>query len=464
LKPDPLKILYVSQYFPPEACAPAVRVHGFARQWASQGHQVSVLTGFPNHPEGILDPEFRAQWLRGFSRENHQGVKVYRTWLYPAPNRGRWKRCGNYASFAVSASLAGPWITPRGGLVIGSSPQLLVAAAASTIARVRRLPFIFEVRDLWPQSLVGVGAAPEKSVLYRGLNRIANHLYVRADTIVVDGEWKRRQLVAAGISEGKLRIVRNGVSRDLIAGLKAQTDQRSRARIRREYGWSGRFVAMYAGTLGMAHGLETMLKAAAECKINPRILFVLIGEGAERERLQAKARELRLANVQFLPRQPHALMPGFLVAADAFLVLLRRAKVFQTAIPSKMFEAMAAAKPIVLGVEGEAKEILLKADAGLAVPPENARAVTVAVERLCGDGPLRERLGQNGKQSVEAIYLHQHQSRIYLDVMRETLARQQALHRSESSRLSTSTPWKSMSSFLLRRGSSRSCSRLSSSR
>ncbi len=404
-----------------------MRVHGFAREWASRGHQVKVLTGFPNHPEGILYPEFRSQWRRGFVCEKGQGFNVYRTWLYPAANRGRWKRCANYASFTVSAALTGPWIAPRHGVVIGSSPQLLVAAAAYAIARFRRVPFVFEVRDLWPQSLIGVGATPEGSTLYRGLNLIANYLYSRADAVVVDGEWKRGQLVAAGVSEDNLKIVRNGVDGDFIARLKIHTARGARDRVRREYGWSDRFIAMYVGTLGMAHGLETILQAAEECKTTPQVLFVVIGEGAERERLMARARDLRLNNVRFLPRQPHMSIPALLLAADACLVLLRRAEIFKTAIPSKMFEAMAAAKPLVLGVEGEAKEILLKADAGLAVPPQDAGALAGAINRLWKERQLRQRFGENGKRSVEAIYSHQQQSTTYLKILRETLARRRVL-------------------------------------
>ena len=419
---DLLNILYVTQYFPPEVCAPAVRVHGYAWEWANRGHQVKVLTGFPNHPEGILYPEFRAQWRRGFARENGQGISIYRTWLYPAANQGRWKRSANYVSFAASATLTGPWIAPRHGVVIGSSPQLLSAAAAYAIARARRLPFVFEVRDLWPQSLVAVGATSEGSALYRGLDLIANYLYRHAETIVVDGEWKRRQLVAAGVSEDKLKIVRNGVGGEFIAGLKTHAALGARARIRREYGWNERFVTMYVGTLGMAHGLETVLKAAEKCKTNPQILFVVIGEGAERKRLIARARELGLDNVRFLARQPHVLIPAFLLAADACLVLLRRAEVFKTAIPSKMFEAMAAAKPLVLGVEGEAKEILLNADAGLPIPPQDASALEGAIDRLWADKQLRQKFGENGKRSIEAIYSHRRQSEAYLKILRETLA------------------------------------------
>lgn len=400
-----------------------MRVQGFAREWANRGHQVAVLTGFPNHPEGVLHAEFRARWRRGFARESSQGINIYRTWLYPAANQGSWKRSASYASFTASATLTGPWIAPRHGIVIGSSPQLLAAAAAYAIARARRLPFVFEVRDLWPQSLVAVGASSEGSALYRGLDRIANYLYRHAETVVVDGEWKRKQLIEAGVSNEKVRIVRNGVAGELIEGLKTHAACSARERVRRERGWNGRFVAMYAGTMGMAHGLETMLTAAEHCKSNPQILFVMIGAGAERERLIAKTRELHLDNVEFLPRQPHDSIPPFLLAADVCLVLLRRTEVFKTAIPSKMFEAMAAARPLVLGVEGEAKEILLTSEAGLAVPPQDAGALAEAINRLWKDSQLRQRLGENGKRSAEAVYSHQRQSQVYLKILRETLAK-----------------------------------------
>ncbi|MGH9446234.1 MAG: glycosyltransferase, partial [Terriglobia bacterium] len=169
-----MKILYVSQYFPPEVCALAVRAHDLSREWVRAGHEVSVLTGFPNHPEGVIHPGHARAWRKGFAREDHEGVRVYRTWLYPAANQGLWGRSANYLSFALSAAIAGSWTSRLQGIVIATSPPLPVAAAGYAIARSRGLPFVFEVRDLWPESLEAVGVTSPHSLLYRGLQGLAN--------------------------------------------------------------------------------------------------------------------------------------------------------------------------------------------------------------------------------------------------------------------------------------------------
>ena len=168
-----MQVLYVSQYYPPEACAPAARVDCFTREWARKGAEVRVLTGFPNHPEGIVHAEYKKAWRRGFIREEREGVKVYRTWLYPSANRKLWGRGANFTSFAVSAALAGPCVAPRNGVVIATSPQILVGVSGWVAGTLRFLPWVFEVRDLWPESLVGVGQATADSLLYRSVGRVA---------------------------------------------------------------------------------------------------------------------------------------------------------------------------------------------------------------------------------------------------------------------------------------------------
>lgn len=414
-----MNILYVSQYFPPEVCAPAIRVNEFTQEWARSGHKVRVLTGFPNHPEGVLHPDYQQKWRRGFTREDHKGVQVSRTWLLPAANRGVWGRAANYSSFALSATLAGPLVAQRRGVVIGTSPQLLVGAASYVIARSRALPFVFEVRDLWPQSIVAVGAAGVKSVLYRSLEQVANFLYRHADRIVVDGEAKRRQLVALGVPDEKTAVIRNGVSEDFCPEPDSDDAREARERVRKEHGFGQKFVVMYIGTLGMAHGLETVLHAAERLRSHPEILFLIIGEGAEREQLLKKKEELHLPNVLFLRKQPREAIPSFLAAADVCLAPLRKREVFKTAIPSKMFEAMAAGKPVILGVEGEAKEILIDAQSGIPVPPEDPKEFADAVTLLHQDRHLREQMGRRGRFAVLDKYSRQQQAAAYVDLLGE---------------------------------------------
>jgi colanic acid biosynthesis glycosyl transferase WcaI len=413
------RVLYISQYYPPEACAPAARVDSFGREWVRAGAEVRVLTGFPNHPEGVLHPEYRERWKRGFVREERQGVKVYRTWLYPSANQKLWRRGANFASFALSAAVAGTCVAPRNGVIIATSPQILVGAAGCAVGTLRFLPWVFEVRDLWPESLVGVGQATADSLLYRSVGRLADFLYRHATHIVVDGEGKRRHLIDHGLEERKISVIRNGVEEDFCLDPDSEAAREARCKLRKEWGLRDEFVLLYAGTLGMAHGLETVLQSAERLRGRPGIVFLLMGAGAEREQLCQVIAKMRLSNVQVLEKQPRERVPDFLAAADACLVPLRNKEVFKTAIPSKMFEAMAAGRPVILGVEGEAKEILLASQAGLAVQPEDPGAMAAAILKLQKEPLLCRALGGKGRQVVLDKYLRPTQAAKYLDLLNE---------------------------------------------
>jgi glycosyltransferase involved in cell wall biosynthesis len=376
-----------------------------------------VLTGFPNYPDGLVYPDYRRAWHRGLMRERQDGVEIYRTWLYPAANQGTWKRSIYYGSFALSASAVGPWLCQPPGVVIATSPPILVGAAGYLVAAARRLPFVFEVRDLWPESLEAVGVARRSSLFYRGLERLASFLYQRADRIVVDGEWKRRALAAAGVKREKVVVIPNGVADDFWPDPEATAAREARQRTRAQLGLDGGFLALYAGTLGMAHGLDTVLLAAHKLRSRSDIIFVLIGDGADRERLEGLSRELRLSNVRFLGKQPRQRIPDYLSASDVCLIPLRRSGVFKTAIPSKMFEAMAASKPVLLGVEGEAQEILCEARAGLVVTPEDPQALAEATLELVRDPALRRQMGENGRRAALEKYSRKKMALLYLEVL-----------------------------------------------
>jgi glycosyltransferase involved in cell wall biosynthesis len=307
-------------------------------------------------------------------------------------------------------------------VVIGTSPQILVGAAGFAIARLRRQPFVFEVRDLWPESLEAVGQARPDSRLYRGVARLAAFLYQHADRIVVDGEWKRRALTEAGIPGGKISVIRNGVSRGFVPDPQSAEGQRARMRLRADLGIENCFVVLYAGTLGMAHRLETVIDAADRLRVHPEIRFLIAGDGAERDRLVALIRERRLSNVDYVGRQPRERMPDFLAAADACLVPLRRSKVFKTAVPSKMFEAMAAAKPVILAVQGEAREILREAQAGIAITQEDPEALVKCILELRKTPSRACLLGVNGRRAVLQKYTREQQAAAYVEVLGELCA------------------------------------------
>jgi len=427
-----MQVLYISQYYPPEACAPAARVDSFTREWAKSGEDVRVLTGFPNHPEGILHENYRKHWRRGFMREERQGVKVYRTWLYPSANKKLWGRGVNFTSFALSSAMAGPLVARRKGVVIATSPQILVGMSGMVTGSLRFQPWVFEVRDLWPESLVGVGQATADSLLYRSVGKVANFLYRHATHIVVDGEWKRRHLIHLGWEENRISVVRNGIEENFCLVPNSEDAALARSQVRKELGLNDQFALLYAGTLGMAHGLETVLQSAERLKDCNDIVFLLMGAGAEREQLCQLIDRLRLPNVRLLDKQPREKIPAFLAAVDACLVPLRNKEVFKSAIPSKMFEAMAAGKPAILGVEGEAKEILEDAQGGLAIQPEDPEAMVAAILKLRDEPALCQVFGQNGRQAVMEKYLRRIHAQQYLSLLGELSARGKLLATAKS--------------------------------
>ncbi|HZQ93707.1 MAG TPA: glycosyltransferase family 4 protein [Candidatus Sulfotelmatobacter sp.] len=410
-----MKILYISQYFPPEMGAPSARASELARHWAEAGHQVSVLTGFPNHPTGEVPPEWRGRLRRLAYRESMGQVDVYRTWLWPLPNRKAHERMRNYASFCVSAALRGMTLPPP-DVIIASSPQLLVGLSGWWLAFTRRLPFIFEVRDLWPESLTAVGLGGEDSLLHRTLAAIARFLYARANRIVVVAPAFKEYLIRRWrLPAEKIDVVENGVE----TGLFVPVSTSDAAALRTQLDADSRFLVVYVGTMGMAHGLETLLEAAAQLQSeNPGVRFLLIGEGAEKERIKNLAQSRGLANVRFLDQQPREKIPQFISAADVCLVLLKRTEVFKTVIPTKMLEFMSCARPVILGVAGQAQHILEEAEAGLAIEPENAAALAAAIQRLAANPGLARVLGENGRRYILQKFSRAQTAHKYIDVLR----------------------------------------------
>jgi colanic acid biosynthesis glycosyl transferase WcaI len=389
-----MKILYISQYFPPEMGAPAARAAELASRWAESGHTVTVLTGFPNHPTGVISPEFRSRFRRLVSHEQINAVNLVRTWLLPFPNRKAHERMLNYSSFCLSAGITGLFL-PRSDVVIGSSPQLLVALAAWWLAWCKRVPFVFEVRDLWPESLAAVGLGGTNSLLHRILARIAAFLYRHADRIVVVTPAFEDHLVEHWqVPREKISVIENGVETGLFS---PQPIAAAKAKL----GLEKKFVVSYIGTMGMAHGLETLIAGAVRLQQRrPDVSFLLIGEGAEKDRIIALARRQNLTNLQFLDQQPREAIPDFIAASDACLVLLKKSDVFKTVIPTKMLEFMSCARPVILGVEGQAQFILEQAHAGIAVEPENSRALVDAILYLGNNRDRCTELGRNGRDYI----------------------------------------------------------------
>jgi len=411
-----VKILYVSQYFSPEMGAPAARAAELAQHWTQAGHDVSVLTGFPNHPTGVVPPEWRSRLHRLTHHEKVGRVDVFRTWLWPLPNRKAHERMRNYASFCLSAAVRGLSL-PRPNVIIGSSPQLLVGLAACWLAFARQAPFVFEVRDLWPESLIAVGVGSENSILNKTLSAIAGFLYKHSDhVVVVTSAFKDHLVEHWRVLPEKISVVENGVETDLFAPQPVDANLSLRQQLEAE----GKFLVCYVGTMGMAHGLETLLDAADQLRQEkPIVLFLLVGEGAEKERIKAIAQSRGLSNVRFLDQQPRERIPAIISASDAGLVLLKKTDVFKTVIPTKMLEFMSCARPVILGVEGQAQKIVEEAGAGIVIEPENSSALAHAIKRLAGDLSLGETLGKNGREYIVRRFSRKQTAEDYIQVLQE---------------------------------------------
>jgi glycosyltransferase involved in cell wall biosynthesis len=387
--------------------APAGRVAGLARLWARAGHKVHVLTGFPHHPTGRIHPEYRKRFLRGFVREEHGGATVHRTWIFPAANKGKVLRSANYLSFMTSAALSGSLAVPQPDVVVATSPQLLCAGAGALLARRWRAPFVMEVRDLWPESLVAVGASAQQAPLVRALESLARRLYASADHVVTVTEAQRAAIVAGGIPGEQVTVIPNGVDEEFLRRIpEAQPDAAN-----------GEFIVTYIGTLGMAHRLETLLETAQRLRGELAFRFRIVGEGARRQALEEKARAMNLANVEFVGERPREEVPRWIAESSACLVVLRKTDVFTTVVPSKMLEIMAVGRPIVLGVRGEASRLLEQAGAGIAVEPENAGELAAALHALRADPQRCRRLGENGRDFVRREFLRESLADRYLRLL-----------------------------------------------
>ncbi len=414
-----MKILYVSQYFPPEMGAPAARVAELSRHWAQAGHDVTVLTGFPNHPTGNVPGEWRSKFRRLVHRQKLDGVNVVRTWLLPFPNRKTYERILNYSSFCLSAAFTGLLIEPP-DVVIASSPQLLVGLSGWWLARCKRSRFVFEVRDLWPESLAAVGIGSSDSMMYRVLARIAGFLYRNSGhTVVVTLAFKEHLIRHWRIPPEKISVVENGVETDLF---NAKAETASENCLRKDLGAEDKFLVSYIGTMGNAHGLETMVAAAEQLQNSaPGILFLLVGDGAEKEQLAALIRARGLTNVRFVAEQPREKIPSYIAASDACVVLLKKNEIFKTVIPSKMLEFMSCGRPVILAVDGQARKILEEAQAGIYVEPENFSALANAILRLAADPVLRETLGRNGRRHILQNFSRRQTALTYLEILNRLL-------------------------------------------
>ena len=389
-----MHILFLTDNFPPESNAPASRTYEHAREWVAAGHKVTVITCAPNFPQGKVYKGYRN---RLWQSEMMDGIRVIRVWSFMSKNEGFVLRTLDYQSYMLTSFFASLFVR-RPDVIIGTSPQFFTAVAAWAAAGFKRCPFVFELRDLWPESIRAVSGV-SKSRLLDWAEKLELFLYRRADMIVsVTHAFKRDLMVRGTIDEAKIKVVTNGVDSTRFSPTPKD------AELLQDLQLTGMFVAGYVGTHGMAHGLDALLDAAALLQADPetadiRILFV--GDGARRAELIARAEEMGLTNVIFQASVPKSEVVRYWSLLDMSIIHLRRTDLFKTVIPSKMFECFGMGLPILLGVAGEAADILSSVGAGVTVEPENAVEIAAALKAFKADPAARADLSEKGLTGVK---------------------------------------------------------------
>ena len=384
-----MKILFLSHYFPPEVNAPATRTYEHCKQWIKDGHEVTVISCVPHHPMGKAYPGYRNLL---FQVESKEGIKAIKVWTYITANEGFVKRTFNYVFYMLMAIVIAPFLG-KADVVISTSPQFFNGLAGYGVSRLKRCPWVLEIRDLWPESILAVGAIKNPTII-KALEWLESFAYRTADHIVPVTYAFQKHIEARGGKADKITVIRNGVD------LAFFNEQAADPEYAQELGVQGKFVAAYVGTHGMAHGLDVILDAAEILKDHPDILFLTAGDGAERARLQSERERRSLHNVLMLGQLPKERMPALWSITDVSLVLLKKLDLFLTVIPSKIFETMAMKKPIILGVRGESQEIVEKAGAGVCIEPENAEQLAAAVLNLASSQAKCRALGESGHACV----------------------------------------------------------------
>jgi glycosyltransferase involved in cell wall biosynthesis len=383
-----MRVLILSIYHDPE---PIPKTGELARELQRRGHEVTVVTDFPHYPSGRLYSGYR---LAPWRWELREGVRVLRTYIYPYHGKRSSLRILNYVTWMLS-SMQAAWLAPACDVLYVWHPPLTVGISAWVISKLKRVSYVYDVQDLWPESALASGLMrPGRGVDL--LYRLADWVYARAPRLLVVSRAAAEHLRERGVDPAKISVAQHWVDTSLF-NLGSARDVRS------EFEWNDRFIVMFAGNLGLVQGLETVIDAAALVPADVKAEFVFVGDGADRARLQRLATEKRVTNVRFVGHHPASEMPAFMRAADALLVHLRPSGIADYAVPTKILSYMAAARPIICGTGGAAVELVQAANAGLAVEPGDAPGLATAVERLAGmTADDRKQMGESGHRYLTA--------------------------------------------------------------
>ncbi|MDC1089798.1 glycosyltransferase family 4 protein [Emcibacteraceae bacterium] len=379
-----MKILFITDNFPPEVNAPASRTYDHCKRWVEKGADVTVITCAPNFPQGKVYEGYKN---RLYHTEEIDGIKVIRVWSYISANEGFIKRIIDYTSFAFMAFWAG--LFKPCDIIIATSPQFFTTFTGWALSKLKRRPWIFELRDLWPESIITVGAM-KKSKAIKIFEKIEHFMYRSADMIIPVTNAFKKHLISRNITEDKIHVITNGVDPTLFS-LKEKNNA-----LINELGLGDKFIFGYIGTHGMAHSLDFIINSLQKVK-NSEMHFLFIGGGAMKRIIVEQAEKLNLKNVSFLPSVSKSEVSDYVGICDVVLVPLKKSDTFKTVIPSKIFESAAMQKPMLLGVDGQAREIIEAYNAGLYFEPENEDAFLKAVKTIKQDKKLYSKLQLGGK-------------------------------------------------------------------
>lgn len=405
----PIRIVFFSDNFPPEGFAAATRVYERACYWAKWGHDVTVVTSNPNAPFGRIYPPYKNRWRQ---TEQMGGIRVVRVKTFMSPNEGMFLRILDYLSYMASAFVAG-LVLPRPDVIVSTSPQLFCAVAAWAVAKSRRLPYVFELSDLWPSQIKAVGAMSKKNVFLDWIEKLELYLYREARRVIVLSPAFKTDLVARGIPKGKIDVILNGVDLERYvptSGPDVELLEKNKL--------TGKMIFGYIGTLGMSQGLSNVLAAADTLRDRPEIHFLFVGAGAERRQLVAMADAWKLPNVTFIESQAKDTISRWWSLCQVALVHLKNTALFETVIPSKIFEAMGHGLPILLvSPSGVAREIIERESVGVWVQAGDPGALAQAIREM-RNAPAQVRTFSRNSLRAAPDYSRERQARKTIEVIR----------------------------------------------
>lgn len=406
-----MKILLIHQAFVTEDEAGGTRHFEFARYLIRRGYRFSVIASSVSYLTGKVIPSIRG---RLFAKESQDGLEIIRTWTYSSIHKSYIKRTLSFISFMIGSFL-GALKVHKVDIFWGTSPPIFQALTAYAVSRLKRKPFLLEIRDLWPEFAIGMGVL-RNPILIRMAKASEKFLYHHANIIVVNSPGFIPYITKHSVSKEKIKFISNGVD---VSMFNVSTEKADK--VKRELNLEDKFVVLYTGAHGPANDLGTVIDAAERLKDYSDILFLFVGDGKDRPRLMEKAKSLSLKNVVFLPAQPKQKMPEILAASDVCIAILKAIPMFTTTYPNKVFDYIAASKPTILAIDGVIREVIEKANGGIFVKPGDSDALSRAVLKYYGDRNLCAEHGRNARKFVEKNFDRKYHVRMFEQVLKEII-------------------------------------------